>query len=87
MFTFDLQRYSSSNFDSITDNDYNLKQGLRNIIVGLTNNIDNNFLHKESLQFSQSDVTDVMSSATLGGGSTQSGGGSNPPGSNSPATK
>lgn len=65
MFNFDLQR-----FDSVLDDDYNLKQGLRNIIVGHMNNIDNNFLHKESLQFSQSDVTDVMSDATLGGSST-----------------
>ena len=56
MFTFDLQRFDD------------LKQGLRNIVVGHMNNIDNTFLHKESLSFTSSDVTDVMSAASLSSG-------------------
>lgn len=65
MFTFDLQR-----FDSVIDNDYNLKQGLRNIITSLNSKIESEYVMASSVNMTIDDVTDVMSSATLGGGST-----------------
>ena len=67
MFTFDLQR-----FDSITDDDYNLKQGLRNIITSLNSKIEGEYVMASNANMTIDDVVDTIINAL------QSGGGSAP---------
>ena len=65
MFIFDLQRFDD------------LKQGLRNIITNLNSKIENEYVMSSVVNFTSSDVSDVMSAASLSGG--QSSGGSGKP--------
>ena len=58
MFTFDLQR-----FDSVVDDDYNLKQGLRNIITSLNSKIEGEYVMASNANMAIDDVVDTIINA------------------------
>ena len=62
MFTFDLQR-----FDSVIDNDYNLKQGLRNIITSLNSKIEGEYVMASNANMTIDDVVDAIINALQSG--------------------